>query len=192
MSETALGTIVRLQVQREPLKTKGVEYDPAPILAVERASVDPLGMVGWTESGWVLDAHHSAHPRARGGGNRALSIGFTGHYDRMAERFGSAPVGVAGENIIVENGGRLFEKDLRGTLVIRGANGDVEMTGARVAAPCREFTSFLLGLDQVPDRAVLAEDLEFLEQGTRGFILDVSGLEGPALIDVGAEVVLRS
>jgi hypothetical protein len=190
MTEQLLGRIVRLQVQREPLKEKGVGYDPGAILSVTRASIDANGMVGWTGRGWVLDAHHSAHPRARGGGNRALSIGFTGHYALMADRFGEAPLGVAGENVIVEHDGRVYEKDLRGMVVLRGAGGDIETTDARVAAPCREFTSFLLGLDAVPDRVELEDDLEFLERGTRGFILDVGGL-GPGAIEVGDEVLLK-
>jgi hypothetical protein len=71
-----LGPIVRLQVQRDPLKVKGVAYDPAGILAVDEAAIGPQGIVGRHDGTWVLDTHHAAHPRSQAGGRRALSIGF--------------------------------------------------------------------------------------------------------------------
>lgn len=192
MSERLLGRIVRLQVQREPLKSKEILYDPSPLASVDRAAVGSGGMVGWVGGGWMLDAHHVAHPRARGGGNRALSIGFTGHYARMAERFGEVPVGVAGENIVIGHEERLFETDLQGALVIIGRDGDLEARVSGVAAPCREFTSYLLGLGAVAERSAIADELEYLEHGTRGFIVDVSTLSRPVSIEVGDRVLLRT
>ncbi|MFV1971345.1 MAG: hypothetical protein ACC683_10130, partial [Acidimicrobiia bacterium] len=97
-----VGEIVRLQIQRVPVKVRGEGYLPDKILPVARASVDAWGMLGWHDGAWVVDAHNKAHPSQRGGGRRPLSIGFTGHYSAMAERFGEAPLGIAGENIIVE------------------------------------------------------------------------------------------
>ncbi|MCL1587510.1 MAG: hypothetical protein M3092_03755, partial [Actinomycetia bacterium] len=96
-----VGEIVRIQIQRIPIKTKGVSYEPSGIVEVPKASVDASGMVGWHDDVWAIDAHHKAHPASRAGGRRPLSIGFTGHYALMAERFGNAPLGIAGENIIV-------------------------------------------------------------------------------------------
>ena len=64
------GEIVRLQVQRIPIKAKGIAYLPEEILSVERASVDAWGMLGWHEGAWVVDAHNRAHPSRRGGGRR--------------------------------------------------------------------------------------------------------------------------
>lgn len=191
MTEKVLGRIVALQVQRDPLKQRGVGYDPSPVLQVKEASLDAQGMVGRSDDGWVVDAHHPAHPRARGGGNRALSIGFTEHYDRIAARFGRGELGCGGENIIVESDRRITVDDLAGTVVIRTDDGEIELTGARVAAPCAEFTSYLLGLDQVMTKRELADDVEFLDDGTRGFILDVAHLDRPTTILVGAEVVVR-
>jgi hypothetical protein len=49
----------------------------------------------------------------------------------------------------------------------------------------------LRGASEVLDRAVLAEDLEFLDGGTRGFILDVSGLPRPMRVRAGDRVVVR-
>lgn len=192
MAERELGTIVRLQVQREPLKEKGVSYSPDPILAVDEATLDLQGMLGRHEGTWIVDAHHSAHPRARGGGRRALSIGFAGHYDLMAERFGAAELGCAGENIIVDTAGRTTTADLRGEVVVHTADGEVVLRGARVAAPCAEFTSWIRGLEEVLPKTEQPDDIEFLEHGTRGFILDVSHLERPVTIRVGDRVSVRT
>ena len=51
-----LGPIVRIQIQRTPLKTPGVGYDPRPIVAVEEAVIGPPGLVGRHEGSWILDA----------------------------------------------------------------------------------------------------------------------------------------
>lgn len=174
MTERFLGPISLLQVQRLPLKAAGGRYDPGPLLRVEGAVVGPEGMVGHHEGAWVLDAHHAAHPARRGGAGRAVSVGFTGHYRLMEARFGMMPPGAGGENIVVDAADRFYLKDLRGTVVIRGASGEVELTGAGVAAPCLPFTSFLLGLDRVAERSEVGEDLEFLGEGMRGFVFGVA------------------
>jgi hypothetical protein len=192
MPERLLGPIVRLQVQRDPLKTKGIGYDPAGILAVDEAAIGPQGIVGRHHDGWVLDTHHAAHPRSQAGGRRALSIGFSGHYDRMAQRFGGAPVGCAGENLIVATPDRIAPSDLAGTLVVCGAGGEVELRRARVAAPCAEFTSWVKGLDTVLPALDQPEDIAFLDDGMRGYILDVAHLHRPMTVRVGDEVWLRS
>ena len=191
MSDRPLGRIVLLQVQRSILKHKGVGYDPSPLLEVEEAAIGPQGITGLHEDGHVMDVNHAAHPSGRGGGRRTLSIGFTGHYRRMAARFGDVPVGIGGENIVVEHEGRLFAGDLAGTLVILGSGGEIAVTGARVAARCREFTSFLLGRDGVADRDGIADELAFLGEGMRGFIVDGSALERPLPVRLGDLMVLR-
>ena len=188
MTKSRLGPIVRIQVQRDPLKVSGQSYDPAGILAVDEASIGSQGVMGRHEGGWVVDAHHSAHPRSRAGGRRALSIGFTGHYDLMAGRFGAAPLGCAGENLIVETAGRLHPGDLPSTLVVRTAGGEVELRRPRVAAPCAEFTSWMKGLDRVVPKLEQPEDIAFLDDGMRGYILDVAHLAEPVLVRVGDEV----
>ena len=45
MTETSLGRIVQLQVQRSVMKVKGVRYDPAPLLPIEEAAIGPLCIV---------------------------------------------------------------------------------------------------------------------------------------------------
>ena len=190
--ERDLGSIVRLQVQRDPLKVKGESYDPAGILQVAKASIDATGMLGRHNGSWVVDAHHAGHPRARAGGRRALSIGFVGHYAEMAERFGAADLGCAGENIVLDTLGRVTLEDLAGEIVIHSEGGPVVVSASQVAAPCAEFTSWIKGLDRVIPKRDQAEDVDFLDHGTRGFILDVSSLTSPAAINVGDPVSVRS
>jgi MOSC domain-containing protein YiiM len=191
MSERELGRIIRLQVQRDPLKVKGVSYDPSGILAIDEASLDAHGMIGRHADAWVVDAHHAAHPKTCAGGRRALSIGFAGHYEAMASRFGAARLGCAGENIIVDTPGRVTTDDLLGEVVVHAAEGDVILGDARVAAPCAEFTSWIKGLDMVIPKIDQPEDVAFLDNGTRGFILDVSRLDGPVFVRVGDRVSVR-
>ncbi len=190
MTERVLGRIVRLQVHRDPLKTRE-GYHPGPLLAVEEASIGPGGISGRHADGWVLDVHHAAYPRRKGGDRRALSIGFTSHYEQMGKRFGSVPLGCAGENLIVESSHPVGERDLSGFVVVRTADGDLSMRDARVATPCAEFTSFVRGLDGVLSRSELAPDLAFLDGGMRGFILSVDHLQSPLVVRLGDEVVVR-
>jgi hypothetical protein len=182
-----IGEIVRLQVQRIPIKVKGTGYLPGEILPVERASVDAWGMVGWHDGAWVVDAHNRAHPSRRGGGRRQLSIGFTGHYDAMAERFGAAPIGIAGENIIVD-GAALWIEDLGEGLIVETVAGELELERPRVAAPCLEFTSFMLGLDTVAPLSEIEDALAELHDGRRGFIVAADHAAQPVEVLVGDKV----
>jgi len=192
VSERLLGPIVLLQLQRTPVKVPGGQYDPRPLLPVAEALAGPEGLVGFHDGAWALDAHHASHPARRGGAGRAISIGFTGHYRLMAERFGKVPLGIGGENLVVEAPGRFYLKDLLGTVVVRGAAGDLALVGAKPAAPCLHFTSFLLGLDRVADRVEVAEPLEFLGDGMRGYVLGASPGSAPVVIRPGDEVWVRS
>ena len=186
-----VGEIVRLQVQRVPIKVKGEAYLPEQILAVERGSVDAWGMLGWHDDMWVVDAHNKAHPSQRDGGKRTLSIGFTGHYEAMADRFGEAPIGVAGENFIVE-GEPLWLGDLGKGLVVETADGDLLLERPTVAAPCVEFTSFMLGLNEVAPRADIEEALADLHDGRRGFIVAADQAAAPVGLALGDKVYLSA
>ena len=180
-----VGPIVRIKVQSTPLKSEGEGYDPQPILAVEEGVIGPPGLIGRHEGSWLLDTHHAGHPASRAGGRRPLSIGFTEHYERMAGRFGSAPLGCAGENLIVETDRTITPDDLSGIAVLITSDGEVPLGEARVATPCREFTSFLLRRSDVAPREEIASDLEFLDGGTRGFILDLSRVERSHRVRIG-------
>jgi hypothetical protein len=186
-----LGEIVLLQVQRMPVKVLGGRYDPAPLIRVAEALVGPDGVLGFDEGAWVLDVHHAAHPARRGSAGRAVSLGFTGHYRLMEGHFGVAPPGIGGENLVVDAPGRWFAEDLAGEVVVRTAAGELALTGATPAAPCLHFTSFLLGLDRVAGRAEIADHLDFLGEGMRGFVLGVRRGTAPVLLRPGDEVWVR-
>lgn len=185
-----LGTIVRLQIQAEPLKRTG-RYNPARLVTADRAVISGMGMLVAGERGWIVDAHHTSHPRARGGGNRPLSIGFTDHYAAMAAFFDSAPVGIAGENIIVD-GPPVRMRDIASGLAIRTADGiEVDLDEPRVAAPCLPFTSFMLGSEEVLPRESIETELEFLSHGTRGFVVNPRNLVTYVEVGIGDEVLVR-
>ncbi len=183
-----IGRIVRLQVQKVAIKRRGEGYKPEGILVVDRAAVDAWGMMGWSGDHWVVDAHHRAHPSRRGGGRRQLSIGFTGHYDEMARRFDTAPIGIAGENFIID--GPAFDlSGLGDGVVIVTADGTaLALERPRVAAPCVEFTSFMLGLDHVAPLAEIAGPLGELDDGRRGFIVSADHSPDPIEVRVGDTV----
>ncbi|MEN8041435.1 MAG: hypothetical protein ABFR95_08020 [Actinomycetota bacterium] len=185
-----IGEVVRLQVQRVPIKVKGTGYLPEEILPVERASVDAWGMLGWYGGAWIVDAHNKAHPSRRGGGRRPLSVGFTGHYSAMADRFGNAPIGIAGENLIVD-GPALWLDDLGEGLVVETSDGDLLLERPRVAAPCLEFTSFMLGLDEIAPLENIEDALADLHDGRRGFIVAADHQPNPIEVSVGDKVFLK-
>lgn len=183
-----IGNIVRLQLQRTPIKVKGRGYLPEGIQPVDRAAVDAWGLVGWHDDAWLVDAHHKAHPSRRGGGRRPLSVGFTAHYTAMEERFGAAPLGIAGENIIVD-GPEMSLTDLGLGLVVVAADGsELLLERPRVAAPCVEFTSFMLGLDGVAPLSEIESPLADLHDGRRGFIVAADHAPAPVEISVGDAV----
>jgi hypothetical protein len=185
-----LGPIVRLQIHTESLKREGA-YVPEPLLPVDRVSLDGSGILGWDGDGWIVDVHHAAHPRRRGGGLRALSVGFTGHYRRIEDRFGPVAPGVAGESIIVD--GPAVDADaISGGLVIRTAGGEtVELRSPTPAVACTGFTSYLLGSSAVLERDQIEDELAFLSTGTRGFIVAVDHLDETVEISTGDEVFTR-
>jgi len=107
----------------------------------------------------------------------------------MAERFGEAPLGVAGENIIVE-GDALRLADLDEGLVVETSDGELLLERPRVAAPCAEFTSFMLGLDEVAAIADIEDALADLHDGRRGFIVAADHASRPVELSLGDNVFL--
>lgn len=183
-----IGAIVALQVQRTGL-IENNHYDPKPLLAVDELAVAANGVLGASDGGWVLDVHSAAHPD--GTGRRPLSIGFTSHYDHMRTRFGELALGAAGENIVVETDRMFTEPELAGGLTVRGADHpDVTLASPKVARPCRQFSNFLLGSSDDPDKT--NEARKFLDEGVRGYICGIQHVEGYARIRVGDEVWLES
>lgn len=169
-----LGRVINVQVQKSSLKIgdgRRKHFDPAPLRAGQalRVEHDTVHAVAGEHS-W-LDVHCAAHPESRNRGNGdMLSIGFTGHYEVMRERFGAHLCNaVAGENILVEHDGVLQLADLERGLRLVGADGrTLDFHRIEVAHPCVEFSRWCLADDEAPGLAV-KETLQFLDGGLRGF-----------------------
>jgi hypothetical protein len=191
-----LGTVVRLQIQRASLKTgdrPARVYDPAPLLAVARLAMSPDGALGADPAGtaWIVDVHHRGHPTTRNeDGLHGVSVGFTGHYAAMRERFGERLVlGCAGENVIAETSHRVHLADLAGGLAILAPDGStrVRLRVHEVALPCRPFTGWALG--RIVEPAILKESLQFLENGLRGYYCVA---EGTGIVELGDVLMAES
>ena len=170
-----IGTVVRLQVQRSPLKPgpRGTRvYDPAPLLEVEALEVGPRGVIGQSAAGPVLDVHHADHPDSRNRGGNGLSLLPRAHYAELRARFGDHLVdGAAGESLLLDTAGPWHE--LEGPLLLETADGGLlELTDPVVAAPCVEFSRFCL---RTAGDAGLEQALEHLDGGTRGFYVTAHG-----------------
>jgi hypothetical protein len=188
-----LGQIVRLQIQRNSLKSGEKPtrvYDTRPLLSVERLAVGPDGALGQASDGsWVVDVHHRAHPHTKNeDGAHGLSFGFTSHYHLMRDRFGDRIIpGCAGENILVASEQRITLDELAGGVVLLTASGQelARLEVLQVAHPCKPFSGWALGRNVESD--VLKETLQFLDGGTRGFYC--TGL-GSGIVSVGDRVTV--
>jgi len=189
-----IGAIVRLQVQRSPLKTGEKPhrvYDPAPIMRVTQLALGSGGVFGLGPGqGWIVDIHHRAHPQSRNpDGVNGISLGFTTHYGAMRDRFGDRiALGCAGENIIVEATRPFAIADLQTGIAILAPDGSERMRLAvlDVAHPCRPFTGWALG-GAVVESSVFKSHLQFLDGGMRGFLL---GGETAGIVSVGDQVAV--
>jgi hypothetical protein len=193
--EHPIGTIVRLQVQESSLKVgdKPRRYDPAPIRAVPAISLDPAGVIGLAENGeTILDVHNLDHPSSKNrDGENGISLGFTGHYLAMRQRFGQHLAdGIAGENILIEADRQFPLEALTAGVVVEGTSARrIELRPIIVAAPCVEFSRYALRFpDGARPDATVTEALRFLDAGMRGFYATYTG--EPAVVEVGARVFL--
>ena len=188
------GRIVRLQIQRSPLKLgekPNRTYDPSPLLAVDELTLTPQGAVARTPDGTsVLDVHHIGHPQTRNvAGVNTLSVGFTTHYVAIRARYGEHVTdGCAGENILIEMDGIVDFGLIAGGLAIQPANAaaPVWLRVNKIAAPCREFSGYVMS---GPGSAAPKEALQFLNDGMRGFYCGLAQAE-PAIIAVGDPVLI--
>jgi hypothetical protein len=195
MTATLLGPVVRLQLQTSGLKVgeRGRRwYDPTPIRSLASVSLVPDGLTGWGGTATLVDAHHRDSPAGKNvNGTNAVSVLFTGHYTRMAQRFGPHLThGIAGESVLIDTDRRIAEHDLANGLLLRGASGeDILLHDIVVAEPCVEFTRF--ALRRPPEERADPEFLdgfEFLRGGMRGFY---ARYDGPAVeIRLGAPAFL--
>ena len=189
MSEIRLGEVALLQVHGDQVKRRD-RYDPAPLIQVEEAAVTHDGMLGWTGAAWVVDKHHQVWPEP--GPRRPLSIGFTSHYARMRDRYWDVALGAAGENIVIKTDRVVALGDLGERLIVRGQGREAVLLPVKVAKPCLQFSSYMRRLPEVGSYEDLAEDMKFLGEGTRGFIVTMIEHGEPVRIRVGDEVLLSS
>jgi hypothetical protein len=181
-----IGTVVRLQVQRSPLKQgpRGARvYDPAPLLAVEALEVGPSGCVGLLGGERIVDVHHTEHPDSR---NRDLENGLSLlpqlAYDLLRARYGEhLREGVVGESVLVDLAGPWPTGDL----LLESTAGRLRLASVRPAVPCVEFSRFCLGLplDSVGDD--LRQALVDLDGGARGYYCRP---QGTGTVGVGARL----
>lgn len=186
-----IGEIVGLQVQPLMIKFGDPEvYDPAGLVAVPRLMIGETGVMGVTAVGQqILDIHNPAHPDSRYRGNNGLSVGFTGHYQVMRDRFGShMTTGCAAENMIIGTEQVWTLAELGCYLLIHQAATDhwVILQNPEVAAPCLPFTQFAAQSDLTPNETKSA--LQFLHQGMRGFYLTPVNASAETFVEVGDSV----
>jgi hypothetical protein len=187
-----LGTIVRLQVQLDSIKTQGAvheQYTPYPNLtSVPVLHLTADGVQGETAAGEMLpDVHHRTHPHSKFRGDNGVSIMFTGHYAALRERFGAHLCdGIAGESILIERDGIVPLEMVAGGVVIVGPDREIPIAPWDVAHPCSPFSKFCLDIpaESTPDRRV-TETLQFLEHGMRGFTAVYAADLGTAEIHIG-------
>lgn len=190
----AIGTVIRLQIQRSSLKVgekPNRQYDPTPLLTLERLWLTPDGVFGDApDGGWLVDVHHRAHPRTKNeDGLHGVSVGFDTHYGRMQERFGDhITPGCAGENLLIHTDRTFTYEDLQqGLALVDGAGQEVlRLAVLQVAHPCRPFTGWALGRRVEPEE--MKASLQFLDGGTRGFYCTALGT---GLVSLGDRLVLQ-
>ncbi|MEM7273027.1 MAG: hypothetical protein AAF547_08120 [Actinomycetota bacterium] len=188
MDHVRLGTVVKCQISARGL-IQEKRYVAADIVDADELHLGPDGVVGWCAGRAVLNHHHRLNPRmTTWKPHRLLSVGFTGHYAAMAERFGEARLGSAAENVIVDCDRIVPLDEVAPGLQVRCADGAViDLTGATVAKPCVPFTKFLLGDQDAPDETV-APNRAFLGDGMRGYVMGLADQTEPAVIRPGDEL----
>lgn len=195
-----IGTIKQTQIQRDRMKIgdkPNQYYKPDPLLVVDSVRLTPNGVVGLTaDGGELLDAHHANHPNTRNVENRnGISIAFTFFYQQMQNRFGdTATLGIAGENIIIDDGGNLDVNDIaQGTTLIieNGATGTKNsFTIGKGIPPCRPFTRYLTQ-NPTLDGDELEDHLQFLSDGMRGFYIFLEDDAQLPVIQAGDKVYIE-
>ena len=189
MNAVLLGTIIKCQVSARGL-IQDKRYNDADIIDASELHLGADGVVGLCDGRAVLNHHHRLNPMARTFKPlRLLSVGFTGHYAAMADRFGGVPVGCAAENIIVECDRIVTEDELAGGIQVHSAiDGSViDLEPAAVAKPCVPFTKYLLN-DQDADDEAVAPNRAFLENGMRGFVLGLADVADTAVVRPGDQL----
>ena len=185
-----IGVVLRLQVQRSRLKPGAAltrRYDPAPLREVEALEVGPRGVTGCSGAERILDVHHADHPDTRNVrlGN-GLSLLPQRHYQSLRAAYGPHLVdGSAGESVLLQTTGSWGPDALGGRLWLDTDDGLLELTGARPAPPCVEFSRFVLRREPGDTGAQVLAALADLDHGARGFYVTAAGT---GVLRVGARL----
>ena len=181
-----IGTVVRLQVQRSPLKPgpRGARvYDPSPLQEVSALDVTPRGVVGWSAGAAILDVHHADHPQTRNRGGNGLSVMTASRYAVLRERYGAHLAdGLAGESLLLDT---QHLDDLSGPLVLETGAGRLQLD-SQPAEPCVEFTRDALQRSVGDTGPEVREALADLDGGARGYYL---ATDGTARVTAGARLL---
>jgi hypothetical protein len=196
VSMREIGRVVLVQIQQASLKVgekPHVRYDPAPLLGVDSLLLTPSGVVGlMADGGRLVDVHNALHPATKNQrGLNDISIGFTSHYRAMRDRFGPHMAdGCAGENILVEADDSFTLADLAGRLAIQNpATGEiVYLSDLIVAAPCAPFSHFAANQGPQLPAEVLKQTLQFLNDGRRGFYVQLAEGQREGRVQAGDRV----
>ena len=171
-----VGQIVKLQVHRRRQR-HGTEYRLDSLAEVSTMRLTPDGPIGFDGVSWVVDSHHRHHPEgATHSPGRALSIGFTSHYEDIWKRFTPIPLGAGGENLIVSSDEVVSQAELDGGIRIGTFQASVRISDAKAAEPCVPFTRLVTGRAEASARE-LVEDRERLRHGIRGFVMPLDGID---------------
>ena len=185
-----VGEVELLQMQLYAMTGAG-EYDLDALIEADKLRLTPDGFYGLSNNGWIMDRHHRHHPDARyWHASDVLSFGFTSHYDHMWDLFRTTPLGIAGENIIVDAPSMLAIDDIAGGVMIETENGTIEFHRPEIAEPCVEFTRFMRGRPDA-DASELKPWREQLRNGVRGYVVGVDG-DQPFEISTGDRVSVKA
>lgn len=193
-----IGIIEQLQIQQNPLKIqdneKTIVYDPSSIMVLQEIRLTTFGIVGildfLNKEMAYLDVHHLRHPQSRFRGDNKISIGFTGHYQRMRQEFGARPRdGTAGENIIIQRDRLVSPGELGQRLAVRSRNHDsvIYLSDIKPIPPCEPFVRYARGLSALSAQETQSA-LKLLSGGLRGYYAEVESAVEEAVVRVGDTV----
>ena len=162
-------TVIRLQVQRLPLKPgdRGMRvFDPSPVTEVDALEVGPRGCVGLLGDERILDAHHADHPQTR---NRDLDNGLS-----LLTVEALAALHTAYGAFVIPGESLLVDDLPPGDLLLETDGEPLLLEQVLPAPPCVEFSRFCLGIAP-PSMEGVQETLRALDGGARGFYARVTG-----------------
>lgn len=191
-----IGTIKFVQIQQDSLKEHlpdgSRNYNPSPLLRLNRIKLTVDGVIGITDSGdEIIDVHNTRHPNSRYRGDNPISMGFTSHYEKMRDEMGDHLTdGIAGESILVDCDTIYTPDVLHHQIVIKN-----ETQGSMIylneiipTPPCEPFSRFARARQLSPPETKAT--LQFLSYGTRGFYMKLEGSPANTLIQTGDSVYL--